>query len=144
MSDKKYIVPEGLKQAIDECGLDKTRGRMWRFTSKELEAIGQTVVRWLAENPTVPTEAQIQAMYNHLDSNPQLRTASATNSSYSAAMVAEWQRRMFLVSEPEVPDVVKDLIWSEKLYAGDNGFVEDIRQINNRILEAYRRGKESR
>ncbi len=53
-----------------------------------------------------------------------------------------WQQRMFLVPSPEVPEAVKDLLCAGANTVKEAYFRPDI--YNERILEAYRRGKEGR
>ncbi len=45
----------------------------------------------------------------------------------------QWQIRMFFSQEPEIPEEIKDLLW-------DNINV----MANERIIEAFRRGKAGR
>lgn len=52
--------------------------------------------------------------------------------------VIEWQRRMFLAPEPEVPEEVKDMLVEEHIsrWRGE--------EVNEKVIEAFRRGQRSR
>ena len=85
MSDKRYIVPEGmLKAAHDEAV--RSAGQI----GKCLEA----GLRWLSENPIVPTEQQLSDI-------------AADAHVCMDEVIAEWQRRMFLAPEPETICILK-------------------------------------
>jgi hypothetical protein len=109
MSEKRYVVPDGMRAAYKEAG---------GFLAG-LEA----AMRWLAENPIVPTEEQIL-----LDAVPSLGSARRDIQHHIAA----WQRRMFLSPEPEIPEAVKGLMFSS-----GNG------EADRRMIEAYKRGFEA-
>jgi hypothetical protein len=81
MSERKYIVPEGMLRAFE---------RRWTSLPQQPESFEQqryasllAALRWLSENPIVPTRAQVDQM-----------VADGT------WMAVEWQRRMFL-ADPE-------------------------------------------
>ena len=108
---KKIIVPDGMLKAMNSA-FDNGR----RTTS----LLGEAALLWLSENPVVPTHDQFDAM----------------RGTYRD-ICAEWQRRMFLAPEPEVPEEVKDLLWD-----GQTGEDEE---HNRKIIEAFnRRGQKSR
>ena len=118
----KYKVPDGgLKAALDRwpCTGDERHRTLDR-----LEAF----IRWQSENPVVPTEKQALDMYTDFPIGSGIKCA--------VSGAVEWQRWMYLVPEPEVPETLKDCL------------IEDDRPIsrechNARIIEAYRRGRES-
>lgn len=126
MSEKKYVVPEGMRRAagqathnVDPEGYIMLPG---------LEA----AIRWLAENPIWPTPEQALAM-----SVTKPVIDSFDNWELVRWGACEWQRRMFLASEPKIPEAVKDLVV-------DLGISPELsisrKQFNRDILEAYRRG----
>ena len=98
MSDeKKYVVPDGmLETAIEDCmdlpihGPDGIGAAM---CERALEA----AVRWLAENPIEPTKEQWSKLWTDT------RSGGLHGGNYK--MLSEWQRRMFLAPEPEVPEL---------------------------------------
>lgn len=75
---------------------------------------------YITENPIVPTYAQIKRMH-----------AESVNGMNDVELCEEWQRRMFLEPEPEVPEEIKELMahWSGR--------------FNETILEAFRRGQKA-
>jgi hypothetical protein len=126
VSDKKYVVPEGMMVAVDG-----------EFPSvakaSEVERGLLAAIRWLAENPIAPTMEQAHEMF-------MLKTGFGFEMHEWVRWGAcEWQRRMFEAPEPEVPEAVKGLLWDAALFGksttGDH---------NDAIIEAYRRGKNSK
>ena len=116
MSETKIKVPEGMLKAA----MLVTIGVSRLEAEKTLEA----AMWWLAENPIVPTPEQARELW---------KTASAgilNEANRAAASAIEWQRRMFLAPEPEVPEAVEDLL-----------NCEPYRMTQERIIEAYRRGQ---
>ena len=120
MSDKKYVVPEeGMSVAL-------------AAVSREDKSIASVAVlafiRWQAESPKVPTVEQEKSMYDAWRENGRFKPENG------AMMFAasEWQRRMYLAPEPEVPEEIKDLMWPNARSAGDH---------DKSVIEAYRRGK---
>lgn len=125
MDEKKYLVPEGMLEAfLHEENHDGTK-----WDDEVLNAMLAAALRWLAENPIVPTDEQIRALWSEV--------CKSTPGSYKHGLV-EWQRRMFLAAEPEIPEAVKDLMWERVGFAG---FTNDRESYNDNILEAYRRGR---
>ena len=111
--EKRYVVPEGMFNAAMDCHNYTPDARVIR---KELEA----ALRWLAENPMIPTDKQLGEIRGNI--------VHTYGSDITWHICAEWQRRMFLSPEPEVPEEIIDL-----LCRGDV-------DRNPLILEAYRRG----
>ena len=108
MSDNKYVVPDGMfKSATDSWGLESDAMR--KCTKIILEA----ALRWQSENPIVPTDRQ---WYECVNESQKLGYPS--NELYAHA-AAEWQRRMYLAPEPEVP-TYEELIskWEEENRSG--------------------------
>ena len=103
MSDK-IVVPEGMLKAsvetmvdnpVDYTGIRNLKKDITKSVSIGLEA----ALRWLSENPQVPTDEQIDEM---IDSYSDIAgTPGATK-----RLIAEWQRRMFFAQESEVPEKV--------------------------------------
>ena len=133
MSEKRYVFPEGMLRAAWEA-MDKHAnwhkfagcipGSMCSLTDG-LEA----AVRWLAENPIVPTAKQ-SAELEHL-----CRLNDEPTCSDATFYCAEWQRLCFLAPEPEVTEAVKDLLSKYQ----SKGYCD-----NFDIIEAYRRGQKSK
>lgn len=115
---RKVIVPEGMRLAAGAA-------------TKEVDPLGyliypalEAALQWLADHPIVPTDAQ----WEELSASAPL---NSRNMSYKW-VVAEWQRRMFLVPEP--PNGVEDLLWGQGHWGVSH---------NHLILEAFRRGQQS-
>ena len=135
MSQTKIKVPEGMLLAASE--FDPGAGEY------NIEPILEAALRWMSENPILPTTADALTLL-------QERVASGhlSNKEYCAipattirCVIREWQRRMFLAPEPEVPEVpevpeaVKDLM---DILGTKCSYVTYLS-----IIEAYRRGQKS-
>lgn len=129
MSDeKKYVVPREMMNAAI-AGYARCVG-MGSFDRFGIEWAVEAALRWLAENPIVPSHEQIYDMEKeHV--NPNIRW-----------MLIEWQRQMFLAPDPDSP--IKDLIFDSPsgipvVLSDHSVSVSD--DVNSRIREAYRRGQ---
>lgn len=143
MSAGKIKIPDGMVKA----SVDKMMSRWedqndgYRNSSMGVEAEKQlqknlpvaleAALRWLSENPIVPTLEQTEeCRHLHRYEFDPLKPLCV----YQQVAV-EWQRRMFLVPEPEIPEEIKDLLWGkESLLSGEN----------ERVIEAYNRGLRGR
>jgi hypothetical protein len=126
MSDKQYVVPEaGLKAALDRFGSRHP------FSEDIARMLLEAFIRWLSENPIMPTEEQWAACLASYD--------DAGKSGYECGVwfMQEWQRRMFLAPEPEVPEAIKNLLWNTE-NGQDTGLAH-----NSAVIEAFRRGQQS-
>jgi hypothetical protein len=94
MNEKKIVVPEGMLDAFRKA--ETHHGFLW--DAKVLEAMLTAALRWLAENPMVPSHKQVQ----------DIAQSNVYYTSDVSKWIAEWQRRMFLAPEPEVRQFVKD------------------------------------
>lgn len=131
MSEKKIVVPEGMLKAaiavIENYDDVVGNGQCEEF---RIELIVEAALRWLSENPIVPTKddlAMVRLLYfdrKHLDGK-----STVTD------FVVGWQRRMFIAPEPEVPEEIEDLLLPYDMATAD-GYA-----INVAIIEAYRRGR---
>jgi hypothetical protein len=88
MSDRKIQVPDGMIDAVFH-SQGMTAGHP-ATVRKNLEA----AMRWLSENPIVPTEQQAWSMQDEYDS-------VKTKCSVQFFFAVEWQRRMFLAPDPK-------------------------------------------
>jgi hypothetical protein len=95
----------------------------------------EAVLRWLSENPIVPTCEQIVDMDKRHGRNTFIIRGDGGESFRDD--IAEWQRRMFLAPDPEILEEIKDLLYDPKDGPTKTG-------RNEAIIEAYRRGKASR
>ena len=98
MSEKRYVVPAGmLRVAMEHINMAMPESVSQSYHVKQgLEA----AVRWLAENPVLPTVDQVRSI-----------SAESIGVGYArdVQVCAEWQRRMFLAPAPEIPEEIKDL-----------------------------------
>lgn len=94
MSEKKIVVPEGmLKAACVHIDVSSYGGY------EQLQAVKSCLplaLRWLSENPIVPTDEQAAALLAVKPDIPETVTP------YTVIVCTEWQRRMFDAPEPEV------------------------------------------
>lgn len=127
MTEKKYVVPYGMLRAAADADMLSIE----HSPESELAPIRlhlEAALRWLAENPIVPTsqdQADLLSTWRRNDK------ACGYPTNGVAEMTAEWQRRMFLAPDPVVPEEIKDLLCG-------------LPSSDNLILEAYRRGQESK
>ena len=130
---ERIVIPEGMLDAFEDAHVEY----LLKHKSDPLVPMKacifalEAALRWLSENPIVPTMEQATEM---------------SDSGHPCVLdgvwyATEWQRRMFLAPDLEVPEDVDDLLWP----VGCHTSVETVEQINNkRIIEAYRRGKEAK
>ena len=130
---KKIIVPEGMEHAVvrevfEQCG---------RVDYHPQIRVGlEAALLWLSENPIAPTDEQVEELQEYSFNNIHGSKMQLVWSLF------EWQRRMFLAPEPEVPEEVKDLLLDENIPTAD--YSRPTRDYyNTQILEAFRRGQKS-
>jgi hypothetical protein len=134
MSEKRYILPAGMFAAF-MCGYNicwtsyDGDERNKHFTC--MEAGVKAVLRFLAENPIVPTEEQVERIHNE----EPVDAGSPTNVWQIRNYIKVWQWRMFLAPEPQVPKEIEDL-----LCAKSDTFNK---HFDDRIIEAFRRGQKA-
>lgn len=125
MSDKKYVVPDGMLMAARKRWPESATGET--VIRDRIEA----ALRWLSENPIVPTDEQAIELLKlgGLYGNPSL-----TNLRQLREITGGFQRIIFLDPQPEVPEEIKDLLdkWPTSVPCNE---------AHRCILEAYRRGK---
>lgn len=132
MSDRKYVVPEGMVNAAIESAMG-TAGMSLRSGT---ESILAGALKWLAENPITPTNEEFIRLSKDLLTPEDAKNGNIVSAS---VLMAEWQRRMFLEPEPEIPDEVDDLIWDMDT---PRSSMQDARH-NRQIVEAFKRGLKS-
>ena len=139
----KIVVPEGMLEAAWE-KVKPFSDMDYGYDRDTLKESLKSAIRWLSENPIVPTEDQaatvIQetARIQYADrSTPSARPSDHTLR-VQIAFLTEWQRRMFLAPVPEVLEEIKDLL------RGLNDDDNNRDAVNEDIIEAYRRGRASK
>ena len=140
----KIVVPEGMLNVIsaaltNNCLIAPSMDR--RETLVQSRLLGAQICQWLSENPIRPTLDQQFALH---DAWPK-SLIYEENSPHPIQdqiffSVVEWQRRMFLAPEPEVPEEVRDLLWRNRAITPAD---ESVEESDRRIIEAYRRGQKA-
>jgi len=122
---RKIVVPDGMLKAVAD-----DQGRI-----DDLKDILEAALRWLVKQTPGPAEClSFSDLLYRMRDEPRGEQA--------IAIVAEWQRRMFLASEPEIPPQIEDLLWSGKK-APDAPELEFYFPAthNEQIIEAFNRGR---
>ena len=139
MMEKRIAVPEGMLRAAWHAQLPADNPTFeWdegdEMNRKFYRRIFEAALRWLSDNPQVPTMEQATEMSDN--GHPCVLDG--------VWYATEWQRRMFLAPEPEPPVEIKDLLWSCDLRAHDVGIFGTVGvNVNDTIIEAFRRGQKS-
>lgn len=108
MSKKQIKIPDGMMGAVDEA-ISKARYLRQKHygnddlpTSDVIYITLNSALLWLSENPIVPSDEQL---FN-ISGNLPVKMAQIVWSERDRALIAEWQRCMFLIPDPEIPDYV--------------------------------------
>ena len=117
MGEKRVVVPEGMYDAAMK----------YQDSGIQCGAALEAALRWLSENPIVPSVEQCDAIRDVLGPREDLMQWQVKEVAF------EWQRRIFLAPEPE-------MIGEETL----DRFCARFRTIGEAALEAYRLGQQSR
>lgn|ERR1017187_6182404 len=127
MSDR-IVIPEEMRFAALKAVAEKHEvtsiGAMAASWADDADCAVEAALRWQSENPRVPTGQQLWEM----STKGPLADVNF--------VCAEWQRRMYLVPEPEVPEGTADLHWPGGLLGMGLGDTH-----NEQVDEAYRRGQ---
>jgi hypothetical protein len=122
MSEPKISIPEGMLKACRDCWDDAyAKGHSRWLLGKVLEA----ALRWLSKNPIAPSGYQ----FTQLHIACPIPCNRGRDVERGIWMICEWQGRMLLAPEPEVPEAISDLI----------KFTNPHQKAD--IIEAYRRGQ---
>ncbi len=135
MSEKKYVVPKEMSIYV--------AGKVFHQCGKcdfhpQIRIALDAAVRWISENPPVPTSEQAFA----IEVSYPVRIHSPSRTKFAE----EWIRRMFLAPEDPVPEEVKDLLYASEVRVGCENPIEAsqfIEESDRRVLEAYRRGQKA-
>jgi hypothetical protein len=133
MSEKKYVVPQGMIDAAYQyCPAS--------FAMPAVRSMLEAALQWLAENPIVPTVEQGDSLFHSDIGIDYTKKFDATR-----AVVVEWQRRMFLAPESQIPEELEDLLLPRFVNALEVG-VERHRteaEYKKSVIEAFRRGQKA-
>lgn len=140
MSEKRIVVPEGmLKVAIDAAvkssgaSTIQASSRVKAEIEKSFHSALEAALRWQSENPVVPPE---QFIHGHIRKG----NGCWLSTTDCIAAIKEWQRRMYLAPESEVPEGIKDMLADLDIATS---YVTGREQYNKDIIEAYRRGQKT-
>ena len=96
VSERKYVVPDGMLEAAVDAAVKfsgantiQASPRVKAEIEESFRVAIEAAIRWLSENPIVPTDKQYYALCEAQPNN--------------VLRVVEWTRRMFLAPEPEAP-----------------------------------------
>jgi len=132
----KVLVPKGMLAAAA-----KASGRRDDLEGHFIYASLEAALRWLSENPIVPSEDEMVDMRNRCSTRVVLKDpeGNAPLAKQERELITAWQRRMFLAPEPEIPEAIEDMLvdldLSPEIHLSRS-------EYNYSIIEAYRRGKE--
>ena len=116
MGEKRIVVPEGMYDAAMK----------YQDSGIQCGAALEAALRWLSENPIVPSVEQCDAIRDVLGPREDLMQWQVKEVAF------EWQRRMFLAPEPEpLPGDIIDLVHGKNEWGPAD------------VLEAYRRGQKA-
>lgn len=143
MSDK-IVVPAGMLKAAEYAFMVPLNVVCHEYPlvvhilKNQLPVALEAALRWLSENPIVPTNEQTQGVCDSIFVGPE-------NLLDPRDAMVEWQRRMrmFLATEPEIPEEIKDLLSLTDPITGVallTGLTEHGKSV---IIEAYRRGQKA-
>ena len=124
MSEKKYVVPEGMLKAAKKSGQNADG-----FTTNNLCVCIEAALCWWSENAQLPTLDQVEEYSREWE-------RSREWSNRLLFVIKKWQSEMFLAPEPKIPIEIRDLMPSVGTPNEDSW--------RESVIEAYRRGKESR
>ena len=166
MSDKVIVVPEGMGSAVAHAVFNEV-GKV--DYHPQIRIALEAALRWLSENPIVPTEADVMGILqervesHHISGEEYCAIPPAT----VRFVIREWQRRMFLAPvkekccptcglrqdarlglapEPKVPEAIKDLLYASQSRVGVDGdpwkAMKWIEESDRLVLAAFRRGQQ--
>ena len=132
--EENIIVPSGMFQAAltaaKQCQLERMD------VPKSAQFITEAALRHLSEHPIEPTDAQAEELWRW--ERDRGGFGDRTDAESAVCVAVEFQRRMFLAPEPEVP---------EEEFSVDIDAVQDILRLNydnaKRLIGAMR-GKAAR
>jgi hypothetical protein len=121
MSEKKIVAPEGMLKVFHHA--ENHHGNKW--DDQVLDKMLEAALRWLSENPILPSELHIAEMCGNLHA----RGVGLSNASLYRELPIEWQRRMFLASGSEAPEAVQRADVRQLAGSNDGGFEMGERRI---------------
>jgi hypothetical protein len=138
MSERRIVVPDGMLKAATDAACTVLDQRHEVVVGAALEA----ALRWLADNPPLPEIKQLESLWNSLPDS----TGQYPYWQKIREVMWQWQTRVFLAVEPEVPEEVKDLLLVDAVnFEIPNGakLYGSAADRNAAIIEAFRRGQKA-
>lgn len=130
---KKIVVPEEmLAAAVDAMKAPPTVSK-FRSTEQWASCGLEAALRWLSENPIVPTDEQVEHLKVGLN-------CYQTWNDQLWLICDAWQRRMFLAPELEVPEEISELCCQMDKYLNHTDGPSLAKDL---LIEAYRRGQKA-
>lgn len=123
---KRIRVPEEMIR----CAVDATCDSRGNHYESVIRPALEAAFLWLSEHPQVPTDEQHYEIVIDLLRRP--------GGCHPADICAEWQRRCFVQEEPEIPAEIEDLLVEPDVSKWRGN------ELNEAVIEAYRRGRNSR
>lgn len=126
---KEIALPKGMLEAFEETFVKVGNHSTLNLIAGTYGLIA--AVRWLSENPILPTEKQLREMEDR-----ELGKLALDNGDRftEVGVIRAWQKRMFLAPEPPFPPEIRDLMGD---YCAEGS-------IGSLIVEAYRRGRDKK
>ena len=137
MSERKIKVPEaGVAAAV---GANPGTYRDWKGHVEWATSIIERFILWQKENVQHPTDYQFGELINACrDSVGVEAWEKSTEWMRAGVLCHEWVKRMYDAPDLEVSEAIKDLLLPDI----ESGFFKP-EVLNERLLEAYRRGQKS-
>lgn len=146
---KRIVVPEGMLRAACLVGLCRAYGSSSPIPPDEVQGlisdmavtdkrekvlpVLEAALCWLSENPIVPTKEQMSSLRFETIGESELSTYNER----AIQIAVEWQRRMFLDPELEIPDDVVRMLQEKQILFGPEYYLTRL------CVEAYRLGKKA-
>jgi hypothetical protein len=106
MSEKRYVVPEGMLEAAKDALYLIDPVRSERLLDVDCTEALEAALRWQSENWVVPT---LQEMSDWVEGEGREICRHGHFAEIALGAIIEWQRRMYLAPEPKTPDRI-DLV----------------------------------
>jgi hypothetical protein len=130
----KILVPEGMLTAV-MAEVSYLRS----LRSEDMEKWLEAALRWLSENPIVPSLAE----FCDAEANAARSATEPTYAAFHIATVVEWQRCMFLATETEVGKVAKHVIEGMQGCTFSPAEADAIMEELSRVTHGWGRGQKA-
>ena len=140
--NEKLAIPQVIREAVHNALASYP---VAANTGHAAEIACEAFARAMKEHPIVPTGADVMTILQD-----RVNSGHITGEEYCAIppatvrfVVREWLRRMFDAPEAEVPEAIRDMLLDARAPDSEHCFFKPS-VYNERIQEAYRRGRESK